>query len=85
MSIWDNVASFFEETYKSTVGPIDTVISSAVINKYESTAPTSTPTALDLSFWTSRWTRYVATRDIEFFNKHPEKASQLVLMGSVAS
>ncbi|KXH40982.1 hypothetical protein CNYM01_05458 [Colletotrichum nymphaeae SA-01] len=86
VSNWGDVASFFEETY-STLGPIDAVISNAASNKHESTAPTSTLTAPDLSVLNVNLigTWYVATCAIHFFNKHPDKASQLVLMGSVAS
>lgn len=86
VSKWDEVVSLFEETY-NTLGPIDVVISNAAINKVEPFTPTSKLEAPDISVVNVNLvgTWYVTTCAVHFFNKHPEKPSQVVLFGSVAS
>lgn len=86
VSKWTDVVSFFEDTY-NTLGPINAVVSCAAINKVERFKPTSTLEAPDLSVLNVNLvgTWYVTNCAVHFFKMHPEKQSQLVLFGSVAS
>ncbi|KAK1467399.1 hypothetical protein CMEL01_11392 [Colletotrichum melonis] len=91
ISDWNDLVSFFQDVH-SELGPIDTVISNAAINKIETLDEPGSGADWylqkpDVSVLNVNMagTWYVTKCAIGFFRKNPETRSQLVLFGSAAS